>query len=34
MRQNAQFGDLFYTTIADIVGFLRDQAQFGDLILS
>jgi hypothetical protein len=34
MHQNAPFGDFFYTTIADVVGFLRDHAQVGDLILS
>ena len=26
MRQNASFGDLFFTIIADVVGFLRDHA--------
>ena len=28
MRQNASFGDVFCTTIADVVGFLRDHAPF------
>jgi len=26
MHQNASFGDLFCTTIADVVGFLHDHA--------